>query len=61
LEINNSGSLGIGSRADVAIFALKDKKTVFTDTLKQTRIGERILVPQVTICDGKIVYRSAEF
>ena len=61
LGIINSGSLSLGSRGDVAIFALKDKKTVFTDTLKQSRIGERILVPQVTICDGKIVYRSAEF
>lgn len=57
---NEVGNLSIGSRADVAIFSLQEKETIFTDTLKQTRTGSRMLLPQLTACNGKIVYRSLE-
>ena len=35
-----------------------DKYICFSDTQKETRIGREVLVPQLTITGGEIVYRS---
>lgn len=58
---NKTGSLTKGEKADVAIFALENKPVIFTDTQKQQRVGKQVLVPELTICKGEIVYRSILF
>ena len=55
------GTLKTGSEANVAIFSLENKETVFSDTQKRTRTGQQILVPQLTVCNGEIVYRNITF
>jgi len=55
------GTLSLGSQADIAIFDLVSKTVVFSDTLKETRIGNRLLEPLLTICKGEIVYRNITF
>lgn len=55
------GTLKTGSEANVAIFSLENKETVFSDTQKRTRTGQQILVPQLTVCKGEIVYRNITF
>ena len=57
---SEAGSLSLGSCADVAVFRIKEKETIFTDNLKKTRTGSGVLLPQLTICGGKVVYRSLE-
>jgi predicted amidohydrolase len=47
-----------GSEADVAVFSLEEGDFQFVDTLKQTRVGHRRLVPVATVKAGKI-YGSA--
>ncbi len=51
-------SLEPGTCADVAVLAPVAKRTVFTDSLGEKRTGDTILVPEVTIRGGKIVFRS---
>lgn len=58
---NKTGSLTKGEKADVAIFALEEKKMTFSDTKKQQRTGERVFVPMLTICKGEVVYRNILF
>lgn len=52
------GSLQEGFDADIAVFKLCDKYMCFTDTQKETRIGKTVLVPQMTIVGGEILYRN---
>lgn len=52
------GSLQNGFEADAVVFKLVDKEISFTDTQGQNRIGKQVLVPQLTVCQGEIVYRS---
>lgn len=52
------GQLQEGFLADVAILKRCDKYICFSDTQKETRIGREVLVPQLTIIGGEIVYRS---
>lgn len=52
------GQLQEGFLADVAILKRCDKYICFSDTQKETRIGREVLVPQLTITGGEIVYRS---
>lgn len=52
------GSLQEGFEADVAVFKLCDKYMCFTDTQQETRIGKSVLVPQMTIIGGEILYRN---
>jgi dihydroorotase len=55
------GTLNPGAFADVAIFKLIHRPTIFADTKGQTMLGEKLLIPQVTIKDGQVVYSSMEF
>ncbi|SBW09036.1 putative Dihydroorotase [uncultured delta proteobacterium] len=51
-------SLAPGTCADVAVFSPLAKRTVFRDAFGKERVGETVLVPEVTIRQGTIVYRS---
>lgn len=55
------GSLNEGGNADISIFSLENKKIIFSDTEKNTRIGTQLLVPQLTICKGEIVYKNIAY
>ncbi len=55
------GTLAPGACADVAVFRLKKHSTVFLDSLGETFRGEQLLVPQLTLLGGKVVYRQIDF
>lgn len=52
------GTLSYGAQADVAIFDLKKKKTVFSDAANETATGSQLLIPALTICKGHIAYQN---
>lgn len=55
------GTLAPGAKADVSIFALKDKLMEMKDVHGDILACKQIFVPQMTVLDGRVVYRSAEF
>lgn len=55
------GTLAAGAYADIAIFKLAEQKVTFIDTLKQIRQGSQLLIPQMTIANGQIVFRQMDF
>ena len=55
------GTLKAGAFADVAIFKLIEHKTVFTDSDGLPMEGTQLLVPQVTILNGQVVYCANDF
>lgn len=55
------GLIKEGYKADVAILKLKNKEVHFTDYLGKKITGTEILVPQVTVKDGTVVYRQTDF
>lgn len=55
------GTLAAGACADVAIMKLADQHCEFLDAEGETRIGRQLLLPQATICAGRIVYRQMNF
>lgn len=55
---NDVASLRDGARADVALFDPARRAIAFTDAVGETVEGGTILVPEVTVRDGEIVYRS---
>ena len=52
------GTLREGAEANVAVFLMEEGDFQFMDTVKQTRIGHRKLLPVTTVKDGRI-YGSA--
>ena len=54
------GTLSAGALADVAIFTLKDKKFTFENRADEIYEGGKLLLPKVTILNGKIVYRQLD-
>jgi dihydroorotase len=54
------GTLAPGSCADVTVLKLKPKGTVFADVANETVIGSQLLVPQLTISDGNILFRQID-
>jgi dihydroorotase len=55
------GTLAPGSEADVAIFRLKDADVTFRDKAGSTLHGTQLLVPQLTILQGRVVYCQTDF
>lgn len=55
------GTLQAGALADVAIFDLRQKETLINDYFGNPLQLKYWLVPQMTILDGKIVYRQIDF
>lgn len=52
------GSLRTGAAGDISVFRLSDKTVTFSDTIGQTKTGRQVLLPQLTILRGKVLYRS---
>ncbi|MDF2523546.1 MAG: hypothetical protein K0R31_1187 [Clostridiales bacterium] len=55
------GTLKIGAAADIAVFKLVDHESFFYDCHGAVVKGDRLLVPQMTLKDGKIMYRQVTF
>ena len=55
------GTLAPGALADAAVFRLGKKKLEVKDILGDSLTGETVLIPQMTILDGRIVYRQIDF
>lgn len=55
------GQIREGFLADIAIFKLKNKEVHYVDYLGKEIVGTEVLVPQVTVKDGSIVYRQSDF
>lgn len=55
------GTLASGAYADIAIFKLVNKEVTFADAFKETRKGKLMLLPQMTIVNGQIVFRQLDF
>ena len=54
------GTLTPGAYADVSVFRLVKKRAQFTDFTGRSLVCEQLLVPQLTVSHGKVVYRSLE-
>jgi dihydroorotase len=61
MKLSNSGTLAPGSVADVAIFKFEERKMQFKDQFGNAIPGKGLLVPQMTIKAGRIVYRQVTF
>jgi predicted amidohydrolase len=55
------GTLAPGALADVAVFRLGKKRIEVKDVHGYSFTGESTLVPQMTVLDGRIVYRQIDF
>lgn len=54
-------TLAPGTPADIAIFRLEEKPVAFTDRYGEVRYYDKVLVPQMTIKDGTIVWAQTGF
>lgn len=55
------GTLAPGAFADVAIFELVDKNFLFKNRLEETFLGNQLLIPKMTILNGKMMFRQINF
>ena len=55
------GTLAPGAYADIAIFQLRDTSLKMRDSFGEMLNYSQVLVPQVTILNGKAAYRNVEF
>lgn len=55
------GTLSPGAEADITVLKLAKRKTTFKDTFNKTFVGEELLIPQMTVLSGNIVYRQIDF
>ena len=54
------GTLAPEALADVAVFRLTDKSITFTDFAGKSLVCHQLLLSQVTVSKGRVVYRSPE-
>jgi len=54
-------TLEAGTVADICIMKLSEKKLEFVDKYNGAITGDTLIIPQMTIKAGKIVYRNIEF
>ena len=55
------GTLRPGANADITILELREKPMRFTDKFGNTHTGDRILIPVMTIHNGRFAYCSPDF
>jgi dihydroorotase len=55
------GTLREGTAADIALFKVEEKQGTFFDCRQASVQGNQILVPQLTIKNGTIVYCQSDF
>jgi predicted amidohydrolase len=58
---NSIGTLAPGAQADIAIFKIREKPLVFPDQYGNTLEGTQLLIPQLTIKAGRVVYEHIDF
>lgn len=61
LHQEDIASLAVGTVADLAIFKLKQKEVLYTDINQNQMVGHQVLIPQMTMKKGKIMYCQADF
>jgi len=54
------GTLAPGAYADVTVLKLNNKQMVFNDYFNDTIAGSQVLIPQITIGDGMILFRQMD-
>lgn len=59
--IDQVGTIAPNAFADVAIFKLINQETIFYDYTNDSMKGDKLLVPQMTIKDGIIMFRQVTF
>ncbi|MCX7780102.1 MAG: metallo-dependent hydrolase [Negativicutes bacterium] len=55
------GTLAPGAYADVAVFRIKEMPLQIEDVFGEVLTCNQVFIPQMTILNGKVVYRSLEF
>ncbi len=55
------GTLVPGALADIAIARITQKHTEFMDFRWNSLVGDKLLIPQLTILNGEIVYSQTDF
>lgn len=55
------GTLAPGAQADVAVFALRERSIRMTNLAGEEMTVRHLLVPQMTVSRGDIVYRQVDF
>lgn len=60
-EEDRRGSLKQNYIADIVIFKLADKKIEYKDSLGDSLLGNRIIVPKLTMANGEVVYCTNDF
>ncbi|MDR1278677.1 MAG: amidohydrolase family protein [Treponema sp.] len=61
LGVQDMGTLRKGTVADVALFKVEEKQCTFFDCHQASVQGNQVLVPQLTIKDGTVVYCQSDF
>jgi len=56
-----AGTIQVGANADIAIMKIKEYNRAIRDIAGEEMQAHKLLVPQMTIKSGKIVYRNIEF
>lgn len=54
-------SMAPGTEADLVIFRIKDKEVPYYDRTGHTFTGHQVIVPQLTMKDGMIMYCQADY
>ena len=54
-------SLEAGTEADIAVFRLKKKEVLYLDRSGHRMTGTQVLVPQLTMKAGQVMYCQADF
>jgi len=54
-------SLKAGTAADICIFRVKEKEVPYSDYAGHTLTGHRVIVPQLTMKGGRVMYCQADF
>ena len=63
-QLGKAGQLGTlvpGAFADVAVLKLVNQRVRYLDAKGEAFIGNTLLVPQMTVLDGRIAYRQIDF
>jgi predicted amidohydrolase len=55
------GTLASGALADLAVFKIRQKPMILTDLYGNKIAGDKLLVPQMTIKAGRMVFRQIDF
>lgn len=58
---NEIGTLKPEAYGDVAIFKLVDKEVIYKDHKSDVFVGNKLLIPQMTLSNGRIVYCQEDF